>query len=260
MNSRRQFVLEGLKQAGWIFGVLLLLVSFAELLLWTVRIWHVTAGGITYGIVHVTYVLAVVTTICGASVLFGPIPKCLTFFDISDKQLLILTFALMVVYWACFGAAAGLLRWKMSASIPEQWQTASLKKNQKYTSWAVGTLAVVLALISFPSGPIAGTAMISNGRNSPQFLIINNLRQIDSAKNEFIYEKKLPLAYIVMEADLIPYLKLKDGKLPHVGPEHYVLNPLNQPVYAVLDSNWRIPRRGWHEGFTFTNGTIFRLP
>ena len=258
-NSRWSFVCEGLKQSVYVCMVLLFLTPLAWLLLWGSAVWF----GATSNIFDVMRLLVGLPVVFAASILSGPVPKLLTFFDISDKQLLILSCVLVIVYWACFGAAAGLLRWKLSASDSGQQQEASSKKNKKYTRWTVGIMAVVLALISFPSGPITAPAYISSRysagwtRNS----VINNLRQIDAAKQELALEKKVPLDYIPTETELVPYLYGGTNFFNRpVVPIRYVLNPINKPPYAVLDSDWRFPRRSWHEGFTITNGTVFQLP
>jgi len=38
------------------------------------------------------------------------------------------------------------------------------------------------------------------------------------------------------------------------------LNPIRETPYAILAKDWRIRRRGWREGYTITNGTIYRAP
>ncbi len=254
MNSRRQFILEGLKQAGWIFGAFLLLGVIGWIGLYTVRAFHN----------HVVLVLFGLTTVCSASVLIGPVPTLLSLFDISDKQLLVLSCVLIIPYWACLGTITGLLQWPNQSLDANQQHNLSARQTAKQIRWTIGIAAFVIAAIFFVKGPIAGPKYVSNGRYSAgafKYAVINNLRQVDAAKNEFILEKNPPTNYVPTEADLTPYIKLNaEGKIPHVGPERYVLNPLNQPVYAILDSDWRIRRRGWHEGFMFTNGTVFQLP
>ena len=213
---------------------------------------------------QVMFALFGLTTGCSASVLIGPVPTLLTLFDISDKQLLVLSCVLIIPYWACLGTASGLLQRLMHRSDVDQEPRLSVRQSAKRIRWTIGITAFVLAAIFFMKGPILGPNYVSSGRDSSRWMgwsVVNNLRQIDAAKREFILEKNPPTNYVLTEADLTPYIKLNaEGKIPHVGPERYVLNPLNQPVYAILDSGWRIRRRGWHEGFGFTNGTIFQLP
>jgi hypothetical protein len=265
VNTRRQFALEGLKQAGLVAIFLLWIGLLAWFLMFIGRILALCfGGGILVKFLRPIWMLATLTVVFSTSVLVGPVPKLLTFYDISDKQLLILACIFVIVYWACIGMIAGLVRRKISVPNCEPGQTALLGEDRKYIRWAVVIMAVILAVISFPSGPIAGPSFISDGRYSAGAIrnaIINELRQVDAAKNEFILEKEPPPDYIVTEADLKPYIKLnKEGRIPRFGPERYVLNSQNEPVSAVFDSDYRIRRRGWHEGFTFTNGTVFRLP
>ena len=253
-NSRWNFVCEGMKQASWIFGALVLLTVVGWIGLYSIRTIHS----------RVFFVLFGFTTAFSASVLIGPVPTLLTLLDISDKQLLVLSCALIIPYWACLGTASGLLQRLIHSPDVDQELGLSAKQSSKRIRWTIGITAFVLAAIFFMKGPIVGPNYVSSGHYSAggvRWSVVNNLRQIDAAKREFILEKNPPTNYVLTEADLTPYIKLNaEGKIPHVGPERYVLNPLNQPVDAILDSDWRIRRRGWHEGFGFTNGTIFQLP
>mgnify|MGYP007106197085 CR=1 FL=1 len=73
---------------------------------------------------------------------------------------------------------------------------------------------------------------------------------------QLAYEKKLSADYIPTRVELDSYLR----HFEPIGPERYVLNSLGEPPYAVLDTDWRIRRRGWHEGYTIPKGTEFHLP
>jgi hypothetical protein len=256
-NSRWSFVCEGLKQAGLVFGALLGLV----LLL----------GGIGkileyVGIIHydAIFILLGLPALCGASVLIGPVPTLLTFFDISDKQLLVLSCIFIILYWAGLGIIAGLFQQPNHNPDANQDQNFPAKQIAKRIRWTIEIVAVLVAILFFLDGPIAGPNYISNGRYSAgeyRNAIINEVRQVDAARNEFVLEKNPSTNHIVTEADIMPYIKLNsEGKIPRIGTVRYVLNPLDKPVYAVFDSDFRIPRHGWHEGFTFTHGTVFQLP
>jgi hypothetical protein len=262
MNSRRQFILEGLKQAGLMFGVLLLFTLPTLLFGRTLVFWLVRGGG--YSIFKPIWFISHLTVIVAASILIGPVPTLLTLFDISNKQLFILSCVLIIPYWLCLGIIAGLIQRSNIHREADQQRNFSVKQITKRIRWTIGIVLFVIAAIFFLNGPIAGPNYISNGRYSvgaTRLAVINEVRQVDGAKNEFILEKSPPTNYVLTETDLMPYIKLNSkGKIPHARPERYVLNPLNQPVYAVLDSDWRIRRHGWHEGFTFTNGTVFQAP
>ena len=254
MDSRRHFVLEGLKQAGGVFAALLILGVIGWTGLYSTRAMHN----------QVVFILFRLLTILGVSVVVGPVPTLLTLFDISDKQLFVLSCVSLIPYWACLGTISGLFQQPKHNLDAGHQQDLSAKQTSKRIRWKIEITAFVIATIFFLDGPIAGPNYISNGRYSAgafRNAVINNLRQVEAAKNQFILEKKTSPDQIITEQDLTPYIKLNsEGKIPHLGPARYILNPVGQPVYAVLDSDWRIPRRGWHEGFTFTNGTIFHLP
>ena len=106
-------------------------------------------------------------------------------------------------------------------------------------------------------------AKLTSSHQSVENVIISLLRQIGAAKSEFALEKKVSPDYVPTEADLLPYIKPdKEGKLPHVGPERYVLNAIGKEPYAILDKGWRILNRsmGDWSRYAITNGTTYRLP
>jgi len=260
MSSRRKFIIEGLKQAGLLFGSALVVVLLIWFLLWSAFVWLHAEN--SRPVIDVLSGLGMVMIGFFVSILCGPVPTLLTFFDINDKQLLALSCVLFIPYWACLGTVSGIIQWNAYGVAAEQQLVFSKKQITKQIRWRIEVAAFILAAVFFLFGPIAGPNYISNGRDSAGWKaggIINNLRQIDAAKYQFALEKKVSLDYIPTEADLTSYIRLQDGKLPHVGPERYVLNPIREAPYAVLDKDWRIRRHGWHEGYTITN-RIYRLP
>jgi hypothetical protein len=155
------------------------------------------------------------------------------------------------------GIIVGHLAWKVFPPKTED-QPAQLPKWK--IRLGVAGLAVVFAIITMMSMP--GSTIINTG-GSIQIAIVNNLRQIDAAKNELVLEKKVPPDYVPTEAELLQYIKPdKQGKFPHVGPERYVFNPIRESPYAIFDKDWRIHRHDsdWSDGYTITNGTTYRLP
>ena len=182
--------------------------------------------------------------------LSGPSPSILFHLDISDKAVMVLWISFILPYWICLGLFVGMFAWKTRAKEAEP--TAPLKKQIRVNTVVFASLMGIFSLISFPSFTSSGS---SNDNR-----IINNLRQLDAAKNQFALEKKTSLDYIPTEADLTPYIRLQDGKLPHVGEERYVLNPIRQAPYAISDKDQRIRRHGFSEGYTITNGTTYHLP
>jgi len=74
-------------------------------------------------------------------------------------------------------------------------------------------------LIRLPTGvagqPATGGNAAAARANSQRNACINNLRQIDAAKNEFALEKRKANGAVVTEADIKPYIKLDaSGNLP----------------------------------------------
>ena len=251
MNSRRQSVIEGLKQAAWVFRAILLLAGIGWIGLFTF-------SPIQNQVISWFFELP---ARFGSVVLIGPSPTLLTLFDITNSQLFILSGLLIIPYWVCLGIIAGLQQRLYHNTDSNQDQDFFSDKAAKQIRWNIVILSIILAFVFWS---LLGPNFISDGRYSAgayENRAINNLRQVDAARNEFVLEKTPPTNYIVTEADIMPYIKLNsDGKIPRLGQMRYVLNPIDKPVYAVLESDCRFPRRGWHEGFTFTNGTIFRPP
>jgi hypothetical protein len=242
---RRAFVFTGLKQAGWIFLVLVLagglglaLMLFGESAdaVWMFGIW-------IFGI--------------AVSLLTGPITSVLTSFDISNRTLLVLWPLFLLPYWFCLGSGVALIRWR--AQNPDTVTNQGiLKSDLKTIRLGIGTAAVIVAALCFRGGPIGGPTHVPM-RPAIRVRIMSNLRKIDGAKQQFASEKNLPLDSVPTESELASYLERGGGKFSHIGPERYVINPITKPPFAVLDSDWRFRRRGWSEGYTITNGTVFRL-
>jgi len=232
MNTRRQFVVEGIRQAALVF-VMVGLVAFI------LGAFQLSTGR------RVDTEIGIL-----ANTLTGPGWCLLLHLDISNQAILFFSLASVIPFWIGIGALAGLAARKMPN--PE----ASPTRPRYFMRFSIAVVALALGAFSQDATP----AFTGSGP-SIRYTIINNVRQLDGARSEFIEDKHPPANYIVTEADLVPYIYPPGrGKIPRVGPERYVLNPLDQPVYAILDKDWRIPRRGWQEGHTFTNGTVFSLP
>ncbi len=234
MTSRAQFVWAGIKQAGLCVGGLLLLAGVGLL---------ITFPGVMPR-------LGLIMLFFAVSVLCGPVPPLLTLFDVSDKQLQILCLVLIIPYWVCLGGCVGFLRREVRESNPESDQPQPAKQNLSRLRLTIGFTAFVLGACAFPFGPINTLGPHFN-HGSYKNSVINNLRQIDAAKQQLGLEKGLSPSYTPTEAELAPYLgRLGNSGISRIGPERYVIDPLNKPPYAVLDSDWRIRRRGWREGYT----------
>jgi hypothetical protein len=258
MNSWSQFVIEGVKQAGKVFAVSLFLLLLAVLPSW-LSIANGFDADPSQSFLGLLLVLDWIVAALFGSLLAGPVPWLLTHFDISDKQLLILSCLLVIPYWVLLGAGSGFARWGFFAERSPEQPDPQLQKVSKKTRLLVEGFALAIAVFFFFDGPLVYTP-----RSGPHFssvVIVNNIRQIDAAKNEFALEHKVDPGYVPTVADLSPFIRLRDGDLPHYGPENYVINAISNLPYANLTNDMWVPRRGWKEGFLVgTNGTIFRLP
>jgi hypothetical protein len=103
--------------------------------------------------------------------------------------------------------------------------------------------------------------------------IINTLRQIDGAKQQWAYERGITnivqFTNQLSEADLFPYLSRGEDRInrfgfgfdrngrPHSGVgEKYIINPLNLPPEAQLTRDFK---EGRGSSFSLPKGTIIRL-
>ena len=244
INARRQFIRGGVRESGFVFAGLLLLGG----------LWWI--GFQIHGLPPAIHSVGGLIVAFSVSLLSGPVPSLLVLLDITNRQLYIAWALLTIPYWVCLGAVTGFMRWHTTH---DQQQVLLTGQCLRQIRWLVGVNAFLLALLSFTSGPVAGPNYVSNGRNSPRSSILNNLRQIDGAKQQLAIERKLSPEYVPTEADLVSYLTGQGKVFPRVGEERYVLNAINEPPHAVLDVEWRIRRRGWTQGFTIAKGTVFRL-
>ena len=100
------------------------------------------------------------------------------------------------------------------------------------------TVAIVLCVIGlawtfrsliFPRANMGG----------PRNTILNNLRQLDGAKEQWILERKPSTNTWPSQTDLLPYLsqrlaKTLDEALPPLKGEVYIVNRTDRPVAAYL--------------------------
>jgi hypothetical protein len=240
--SARQSILLGCKEAGRLFVGLLIMCAVGALFLLSTSIWSRVPAFLFLG--------------TGISLLTGPVTFLLVLFDISNTHLYILWPVLIVPYWVCLGGVIGRLsRQTLIASGGEK----MVRHSSTHLRWKIGSIAILLAVITYPLGPIAGSNFIRKG---PSFKIgiMNNLRQLDGAKQQLAFEKRLAADYVPTESELAPYLgRPPSPGLKPIGPERYVLNSIDTAPYAILDSDWRIRRRGWHAGYTIPKGTRYEI-
>jgi Mg-chelatase subunit ChlD/type II secretory pathway pseudopilin PulG len=131
----------------------------------------------------------------------------------------------------------------------------------------ISSLVTVLALLAIV-GLIAAISIpnfVKARATSQSNAIINNLRQIDAAKNQWALENKKPADAVVTMDDLKPYLK--NGTLPSVAGEKYVIGKVSEPVVADVDAAHakklgslasRLPARGQYGSHVWlsTDGSV----
>lgn len=251
MNSRREFILEGLKQAGLVFAALFLLGLFATVGLWVIG-FGLDGNNLVSVIFHVLGWLAVALS---GLTLVGPVPAGLTYFDISDRQLLVFSCLLLIPYWAGLGSLVGFWRWTKCSSNDDWPLQPHDKQIANQIRWVIEGMAALLAVLFLFGGPL--WLSHDSGHYRSTLAIQNQLRHIDAGKSEYSLNHHPRPDYVPTEADLAPYM----NKIQPAGPERYVINAVSNSPYAILDHDWWIPRRRWREGyFAGTNGTIYQLP
>jgi Mg-chelatase subunit ChlD/LysM repeat protein len=88
-------------------------------------------------------------------------------------------------------------------------------------------LVGLLAAVSIPN-------FVKSRATSPANTVMNNLRQIDAAKNQWALENNKSSDAVPTSADLSPYLK--DGGVKPVAGESYVIGKVSGPVIAEADT------------------------
>ncbi|MGA3267457.1 MAG: hypothetical protein ABSE16_11610 [Verrucomicrobiota bacterium] len=238
MDSKRILSAAGLRQAAIVFLGILLLCPLIVLIFHSEFIDSIWRGP-------------------GFALLFN--------LDISNTLCYALWLSSLPVYWLVLGMVA----WPIACKIC---QPKAEPPEVQPPKWAMrlGMVALSVAIeiaLSIPIGIFTETELIRLAKPHPNQsianAIINHLRQIDAAKAELALEKKVSPDYVPTEADLLEYIKPdKKGKLPHVGPERYVLNAINEEPYAIFDKGWRMSENfgGMWSRYVITNGTVCRLP
>jgi len=124
---------------------------------------------------------------------------------------------------------------------------------KKHILIAISVVALVFGFLLI--APIL--PMFNGPLHAPVNQIINNLRQIQGAKQQWAFEKGITNeAASVAEADLSPYLKIAPngpGITPTLG-EQYIINPLNVSPEARLTKKLKSPARG-----NLPAGTVIRF-
>lgn len=255
MNSRGQFVIEGIRQAGKVFSFSLPILFLFGGLIWFAGFDIMNPDSISGAL----QILCVLIGVVFGSILAGPVPFFLTYFDVSDTQLLILSCVISIPYWLLVGTLAGLGRWNVYMDHKGQPPAIIDRRISKQIRLLVWSITIVIAVGMFFPGPFSPRFGPSNRLS--EFAFKNQLSLIADAKREFALANHPAPDYVPTETDLSPYLHFNGGRLRHFGPERYVINSITNPPYAILTNTWWIPRHGWQEGHLVgTNGTIFRLP
>jgi len=186
--------------------------------------------------------------------LVGPVPLVLTAFDLTNAQIRTLAVVGVLPYWLLLGLIAGWCSWNHNRALTDRDQ-GSYRRSMRRIPGLVCALALLGGLVLFR------LSNFTNGGPSATNAIINNLRQIEGAKQQLALERSLPEGHTVTEADLAPYLGRGTRSFPQCRPwgERYVINPIGTEPYAIVDEDHRVRRRGWTEGHTVPKGTVVRL-
>jgi len=184
--------------------------------------------------------------------LVGPIPWLLTAFDVSDWQLRVLSGLAIVPYWFSLGGLAGWVCWSR-CSMGRQPDQVDYRRCMRRLPVLVSALALLGGAILFSS--LAHMPRV----HAPRNFIRNNLRQLDGGKQQLALDRALSDGHVIGEADLAPYLKRSSPFPARAWNERYVLNPIGTEPFAIVESDYRVRRRGWTEGYTVPAGTVARL-
>lgn len=100
----------------------------------------------------------------------------------------------------------------------------SKKQRSRWLFYLVVTFILILgSAIAVPNYFKARTTACKNS-------CINNLRQLDGAKEQYALEKKLEPAHIISaEEEKLVYQYVKGGEPKCPGGGHYILNPIGSP-------------------------------
>jgi Mg-chelatase subunit ChlD len=110
--------------------------------------------------------------------------------------------------------------------------TEPKKQPERQISWWVGIAAIfvllgLLAVLLMPNFTRARTQAHSNA-------VVNNLRQIDGAKQQWALENKKSPDDVPTWTDLQPYLGREGRQVPSVRGEEYVLGQVAEPPVATV--------------------------
>lgn len=104
----------------------------------------------------------------------------------------------------------------------------------RWTGFTLTELMIVVAIIGLLAA-MAIPKFVKARENSRLNVIYHNLREIDSAKDQWALEqKKVQGAAVNDVSDLSDYLR--SGKINDVIRENYIPNPVGTPPEAVLPS------------------------
>jgi len=121
-----------------------------------------------------------------------------------------------------------------------------------FTWLVIAAVAYLVWLVCVPNFAGSRTSKI-NG-------IINNLRQLDGAKQQWALDHGKTGAVLVTEQDIAPYLMHPPGRIRPVAGERYILNRLDQSPEAELTHQLLNRPKGTRIGLNETNGYEFILP
>ena len=121
-----------------------------------------------------------------------------------------------------------------------------------FTWLVIAAVAYLVWLVCVPNFPGSRTSKI-NG-------IINNLRQLDAAKQQWALDHGRTGAVLVTEQDIAPYVRQPPGRVRPVAGERYILNRLDQSPQAELTRQLLQRPKGTRFRLNGTNGYEVILP
>lgn len=110
---------------------------------------------------------------------------------------------------------------------------------KKKSAWGPLEVTVLAVIIGFFAWAWIETPFIKHPYTTPAYSCINNLRQIEAAKNEWAIENRQTNNVSVTESDITPYINGRFPKCPSGGT--YTIGKLDELPTCSLGTNVNPP-------------------